>query len=118
MLFRIGLIAIVLSFVPWIALAVAPLLGLSLGAAAGLVAGSLLAAEALFWIGLALAGKDTWQTIRSRGWRRAPRELARLLVHGRSASPTRTPQRTGARPSYESEAPPATMPSLAHRAHP
>lgn len=93
MLFRIGLTAIVLSFVPWIMIAVAPLLGLSLTTGAGLVAGLLVLAEVLFWAGLALAGKDTWQTIKARGWRRAPRELARLYVHGRpalAADPTPT----------------------------
>ena len=87
MLFRLGLIAIVLSVVPWLAIAGAPLLGLSLSAGAGLVAGALVVAEVLFWVGLALAGKDTWQTIKARGWRRAPRELARLLVHGRPEAP-------------------------------
>lgn len=91
MLFRIGLIAIVLSFVPWLAIAAAPLLGLSLAASAGLVAGALVGAEVLFWSGLALAGKDTWRTVKARGWRRAPRELARLLVHG---SPDTTGHRT------------------------
>ncbi len=83
MWFRVGLVAIVLSFVPWLAIAVIPLLGLSLAGVAGLIAGSLVVAEVLFWTGLALAGKDTWQTIKSQGWRRAPRELARLLVSGR-----------------------------------
>jgi hypothetical protein len=87
MLFRLGLIAIVLSVVPWLAIAGAPLLGLSLSAGAGLVAGALVVAEVLFWVGLALAGKDTWQTIKARGWRRAPRKLARLLVQGRSIAP-------------------------------
>jgi hypothetical protein len=88
--FRIGLLAIALSFVPWLAIAVAPLLGLSLGESAGLVAGLAVAAEVLFWTGLALAGRDTWQAIRTRGWRRAPRELLRLLVAGRPA-PVRSP---------------------------
>ena len=87
MLFRLGLIAIVLSFVPWLAVAAAPLLGLSLGASAGLVGGSLVVAEVLFWAGLAMAGKDTWQTIKAKGLRRAPRELGRLLVHGRPEAP-------------------------------
>ncbi|HVH20969.1 MAG TPA: transporter suffix domain-containing protein, partial [Pseudonocardia sp.] len=67
MLFRVGLIAIVLSVVPWLAIGVAPLLGLSLGASAGLIGVSLVVAEVLFWTGLALAGKDTWQTIKARG---------------------------------------------------
>ena len=83
MLLRVGLIAIVLSFVPWLAIGAAPLLGLSLGASAGLVGVSLVVAEVLFWVGLALAGKDTWQAVKARGWRHAPRELGRLLVRGR-----------------------------------
>lgn len=85
MLFRVGLIAIVLSFVPWLALAAAPLLGLSLTAGAGMVAVSLVVAEAMFWLGLALAGKDTWQAIKAGGWRGAPRELVRLFRYGRPA---------------------------------
>jgi hypothetical protein len=85
MWFRVGLIAIALSLVPWLAIAAAPLLGLPLGSSVGLVAGSVVVAEVLFWIGLAMVGKDTWQTIKARGWRRAPRELGRLLVHGRRA---------------------------------
>ena len=87
MLLRVGLIAIVLSFVPWLAIGAAPLLGLSLGASAGLVGVSLVVAEVLFWVGLALAGKDTWKTIKARGWRRAPHELTRLLIHGRPPAP-------------------------------
>ena len=85
MWFRVGLIAIALSFLPWVAIAVAPLLGLSLAASAGLVTGLLVVAEVLFWAGLALAGKETWQTVKARGWRHAPRELFRLLVRGRPA---------------------------------
>jgi hypothetical protein len=85
-LFRVGLIALVLSFVPWLLVAATPLLGLTLGGAAGWVAGSLVAAEVLFWAGLALAGKDTWQTVKAQGWRRAPRALARLFVDGRAAA--------------------------------
>jgi hypothetical protein len=97
--FRIGLVAIVLSFVPWLGIAAAPLLGLSLAQSAGLVAGAAVAAEVLFWAGLAMAGKDTWQAIRTRGWRRAPRELFRLLVRGRPApQPAAEPDPTPPRP--------------------
>ena len=87
MRFRIGLVAIALSFVLWLVVVTAPLLGFSWGAVAGLVTGALVVAEVLFWAGLTLAGKDAWQTIRARGWRHAPRELGRLLVHGRPESP-------------------------------
>lgn len=83
MWFRIGLVAIVLSFVPLLGLAVAPFLGLSVSEGAGLLGVAIVVAEVMFWAGLAIAGKDTWQTVKAHGWRRAPRELARLLVHGR-----------------------------------
>ena len=99
--FRVGLAAIALSFVPWMMIAAAPLLGLSLGASAGLVTGLAVGAEVLFWAGLALAGKDTWQTIKARGWRGAPRELGRLLVHGRpqASHPVPGVRRRCARPA-------------------
>ena len=45
MWFRVGLIAIVASFLPWLAIAVAPLFGLSLGAGMGLVGALLVLAE-------------------------------------------------------------------------
>ncbi len=83
MWFRVGLVAIVLSFLPWLAIAAAPLLGLSLGAGVGVVGIAVVVAEALFWVGLALAGKDTWRAITAHGWRRAPRALATLVVRGR-----------------------------------
>lgn len=85
MWFRAGLVAIVLSFVPWLAIALAPLLGLSIAEGAGLVGVAVVVAEVLFWAGLALAGKDTWQAVKAHGWAQAPRELVRLLVSGRPA---------------------------------
>ena len=102
MWFRVGLAAIALSFVPWLMIAAAPLFGLSLGASAGLVTGLLVVAEVLFWTGLTLAGKDTWQAVKARGWRRAPRELGRLLVHGRPQAPGReSPVPTGRDPHLD-----------------
>jgi hypothetical protein len=86
MLFRVGILAIIASFLPWLAIALAPLMGLSLAGAAGFVGAALITAEILFWGGLALAGKDTWQAVRANGWRRAPRALARLWTRGRPRS--------------------------------
>ena len=83
MLFRLGIVAFIASFLPWIAIALAPLMGLSLAGATGFVGAALITAEILFWGGLALAGKDAWQAVRANGWRRAPRALARLLIGGR-----------------------------------
>jgi hypothetical protein len=86
MLFRLGILAIIASFLPWLAIALAPLVGLSLAGAAGFVGAAVVTAEIMFWAGLALAGKDTWQAIKANGWRRAPRALARLLTRGRPAA--------------------------------
>lgn len=83
MLFRVGISLILLSIVPWLTLVVAPLAGASLVSGAGLIAAAVVVAEVMFWSGLALAGKDTWQTVKAKGFRRAPRELARLLLDGR-----------------------------------
>jgi hypothetical protein len=83
-LFRLGILAIFASFLPWLAIALAPLVGLSRAGAAGFVGAAVVAAEILFWGGLALAGKDTWQAVRAKGWRRAPRALAHLLIRGRA----------------------------------
>jgi hypothetical protein len=85
-LFRLGIVAIIASFLPWLAIALAPLMGLSLTGAAGVVGAAVLTAELLFWTGLALAGRDTWRAIKADGWRRAPRALARLLARGRPRS--------------------------------
>ena len=84
MWFRIGLIAILVSFLSWLAIAGVPLLGLRAGASVAVVAALAIVAEVLFWAGLALVGKDTWQAIRSHGWRRASGQLIHLLVRGRS----------------------------------
>jgi len=83
MWFRIGLLAIMLSFVPWVGLALAPFVGLSVSEGVGLIGAAIVVAEVLFWAGLALAGKDTWHAVKAHGWRHAPRELTRLLVRGR-----------------------------------
>jgi hypothetical protein len=97
--FRLGLIAIALSVVPWLAVAAAPLLGLSLSASAGLVAGLAVVAEVLFWAGLAMVGKPAWQVIRARGVRHAPRELGRLLVQGRPPGTAGAVEPTASDPS-------------------
>ncbi len=100
MWFRVGIVAIVASFVAWIVIALAPLVGplvgMSLGQGAGFVGVILVIAEVLFWAGLALAGKDTWRTVKVHGWRRAPGELTKLLVHGR---PVQAPERPADQPA-------------------
>lgn len=84
MLFRLGVLLIGSSILPWLALPLVPLLPLP-GAEAGVVAGALLlGAELLFWPGVALAGKGAWQAAKARGWRRLPASLAEMFRTGRA----------------------------------
>ena len=83
MAFRIGVVLIMGSILPWLLLPVVPFLPLS-GARQGAAAGGLVvAAELIFWPGLALAGKGAWQAAKARGWRRLPAAMWEMLRTGR-----------------------------------
>ncbi|SIH92567.1 transporter suffix domain-containing protein [Mycobacteroides abscessus] len=86
MLFRVGIALIVLSIAPWLWLCAALFFGVSLTAGVGLSAAAAVAAEVMFWSGLAVCGKDTLKAVKCSGMRRAPRELVRLFFHGRPDS--------------------------------
>jgi hypothetical protein len=43
----------------------------------------LVGAEVAFWLGLALAGRDTWTLAKQHGWRGVPKALWRVLRDGR-----------------------------------
>ena len=83
MWFRVGLVAIVLSVVPWLAIAVAPLLGLSLARSAGLVGAAWCVAEVLFWSRPGAGRQGHLADDQGPRLATRPRELARLLVSGR-----------------------------------
>ena len=89
---RLGVVLILLSSLPWLALVVLPFLGLGAGGAAAAGGGLILVAEVAFWLGLVLVGRVTWRLARSRGWRRVPGALWRLLRHG-AADPPATVRR-------------------------
>ncbi|HEU4409043.1 MAG TPA: transporter suffix domain-containing protein [Polyangiaceae bacterium] len=90
---RAGLALVALSCLLWVALPFVPLVD-GRAARAAVVAGALVAAaEVAFWLGLALAGKPTWSAIKARGWRGAPRELARLFARGQATPPPAAPPR-------------------------
>ena len=89
MRFRLGVLAMGVSFLPYLALAVVPFLGISLAGVAGVIAIALIAAEVFFWSGLVLAGVDARSAIRTHGWASAPRILWRMLLAGQ-ASETRS----------------------------
>ena len=81
-LLRIGVVLMIVSVLPWLTLLVLPFLGLSGGDTAAAVGALLVAAEILFWLGVVLAGRDTWRLARSQGWRRVPGGLWRVLRYG------------------------------------
>jgi hypothetical protein len=80
---RTGVLLLVLSVVCWLLIPVVPLLGLR-GAATAVAVGSLVVgAEIVFWLGLVLAGRDTWRLAREHGWRKVPAALWKVLRDGR-----------------------------------
>lgn len=82
--FRLGMLAIVISFIPWLALAALPFAGLDSTGAGVLIAVAVIVAELLFWTGTAVVGHQVWQVIRRSGWRQAPAALLRMLARGRA----------------------------------
>ena len=82
-MFRLGIILMLLSFIPWILLPAVPWLANGLGSQARLAGALVLLGELLFWPGLALAGKDAWNAAKSHGWRGTLPELLRRFRAGR-----------------------------------
>lgn len=72
---KLGVLLILLSFVPWLLLPVAAWLATSAASKATWAGALVLFGELLFWPGLLLAGRETWDVARFAGWRRAPWEL-------------------------------------------
>jgi hypothetical protein len=84
MMVRIGVLLIVLSAVCWVLIPFVPAFGLRGMAAAGVAGGLVVGAEVVFWLGLVLAGRDTWRLAKEHGWRGTPKALWRLLRHGKA----------------------------------
>ncbi len=83
MLFRLGVTNIILSKLLLLVIAALPLLDIS-GSQRAVYAAILVAAmPVLFWSGVALVGRQTYRVARSHGFRAVPRELWRLLRHGK-----------------------------------
>jgi len=77
--FRLGVLLILGSFVPWIILPAVPWLAEGTTARLSLSGGLIALGELLFWPGLALSGKEAWNSAKSHGWRRVVPELFRKL---------------------------------------
>lgn len=62
---KLGLVLIVVSFLPWLAIVlIVPLLPLSIAQKALLVPVLVVVAEVLFWLGLLVVGKEAAKTYR------------------------------------------------------
>lgn len=82
-MFRAGIMLILLSFLPWLALPAVPWLIKGPAEQARAAGFLVLLGELLFWPGLALSGKETWSAAKTGGWRGALPELLRRLRQGR-----------------------------------
>jgi len=60
-----GYFFVVLSFLPWAAIAALPFFDISIGMAVGITTGLIVGGEVSFLLGLALLGKEAWGRIRA-----------------------------------------------------
>ena len=60
-----GYFFVVLSFLPWAAIAALPFFDISIGMAAGITTGLIVGGEVSFFLGLALLGKEAWGRIKA-----------------------------------------------------
>jgi hypothetical protein len=60
-----GYTLLALSFLAWGVILAVPLFGISIGAAAALTTGLIIAGEVTFYLGIALLGKDVWDKIKA-----------------------------------------------------
>jgi hypothetical protein len=82
-------VLIVLSCLCWV---VIPLLLLFTGLSGAVWAGGIaVVAEVSFWLGLVLAGRDTWKLARAHGWRGVPKALWHTFRTGRVPEQAPTP---------------------------
>jgi hypothetical protein len=60
-----GYFFLILSFLPWAAIAALPFFDISIGMAAGITTGLIVGGEISFLLGLALLGKEAWVRLRA-----------------------------------------------------
>lgn len=85
-MFRLGVLLIMLSFLPWMAIPIVPFLPIfnSVTERVSAVAGLCILAETVFWAGLLFAGRDTWNVVKLHGWKNAPKKVIELLRMGKT----------------------------------
>jgi hypothetical protein len=74
---KLGITLAIASIIPWLLLLVLPFLPLSLTERAMLVAGSLVIAEVMFWVGVVLAGQEVVRQFRQN---LNPKALWKMIV--------------------------------------
>jgi hypothetical protein len=84
MMVRLGVVLLLLSVVCWLLVPAVPFAGLGAAGSASAVAVLVVGAEVVFWLGLVLAGRDTWKLAERHGWSGLPRALWRVLREGTS----------------------------------
>ena len=62
----IGYIFLVLSFVPWGAIALLPFIDISKAQVAGATTFLIISGELLFWASIVLLGKEVWENIKGK----------------------------------------------------
>lgn len=82
MVLKIGIILLLVSVLPWLAIPVAVWLAPTAGAKAAWSSALVAEAELLFWGGMLLSGRDVWTTAKRAGWKRVIPELWRRLRQG------------------------------------
>ena len=60
-----GYFFVILSFLPWAAIAALPFFDISIGMAAGITTGLIVGGQVSFFLGLALLGKEAWGRIKA-----------------------------------------------------
>jgi hypothetical protein len=83
---RLGVVLLLLSALCWLLVPAVPFTGLGGGAATAVVGALVVGAEVVFWLGLVLAGRDTWRLAKQHGWRGVPRALWRVLREGKPSA--------------------------------
>jgi hypothetical protein len=58
-----GYFFVIISFLPWAAIAALPFFDISIGMAAGITTGLIVGGEVSFFLGLVLLGKEAWGRI-------------------------------------------------------
>ncbi len=78
-LFKLGVLLIVLSFVPWLLIPVVAWISPTTGEKAAQTGFLILSGEIMFWMGTLFAGREVWSSAKQAGWRKLiPTLLDRL----------------------------------------